>query len=724
TERLVPVAGAEVALHRINSATQVFDRPLRTRTDDRGHYLVENVPQGLYLIQARKRGVGMAQARLNIEAEIVARQDLILENPISLGGKLTGTVVEDTGNLDLWIPIPGARVTVMLPDGKSKTALTNRIGYYEIGDVQPGFHRVIAEKAEFEPQRQTVHVRPFQETEANFRLRKIAEKVGALRGTVCTQQQGIGEAPTIQVPLPGSLVTLFPAGRCPDKAFEAEENIPISRFSAWTNEEGQYAIRSIPAGEYVAIAFHRGYLPQRIVVTIVAETVTEQDFTLLPKPAPQMGSVAGMVIEDVGALDVLIPISEATVAMLNLDGRERFVTRSDEQGQFAFPEVPAGRYIGRACKEGYVPKSQPISVLPNEETRTTFALKKDLPIRTGEVFGSVVVISETAAGVTEQEPIADARVILLPCGIPWMRHRDRAVRPGIPPLETQTDASGDYRFVEVQPGSYLVCVEAEGYPRATKPATVLPDEQVEVNFAFPIQQTPTFGTLVGVVTDQSTGDPIIGAELVLWRQNFGAFARTISGEEGRFEFSRITAGEYILKAYMRGYVGFHTPVTVLANETVTQSVELVPVTNPPTATPRPEPTQTPKPEPTRTPSPTPTSTPRPELGSISGVVQTGSSSGALVPVPDAVVKLIRPDTSEWIRTQRTDSRGRYWFENVPGGVYVLKVLKEGFAVAERQVFLATGQNLEANFVLQPIVRLGAIYGVVFEELNSGSSVTH
>lgn len=715
--RLIPVAGAEVAMHRVNSAAAVFDRPLRVRTNEDGSYLIKDVPQGVYLIRAKKLGVGLAQARLSVESEETIQQDLILEMPPAIGGKLVGTIVEDTGNLDLWVPIPGAKVTVLLPDGRSKNAFTDRLGGYEIGEIPPGFHRVVAEKPGFEPQRQAVQIRSFQETEANFRLRKIVESVGALRGTVYKVQFD-SNASAIRVPLSGSLVTLFPTGRYSEKVLEAEENIPISRFSAWTDEQGQYAIRNIPAGEYVAVAFHRGYLPQRAVVSIVAEVVVEQDFVLLPKEETEKGSVVGMVREDVGNLLIVIPIPEATVAMLNLDGRERYATRTDEQGRFAFPEISAGRYIGRAIKEGYLPQSQPVSVLSGEETWALFELKKDIPIRPGEVFGSVVAISQTEEGQSVEEPIADARVILLPCGIPWSRHCGGLVRPGVPPLETRTDAQGNYRFPEVQPGSYRVCVEAEGFPRAVKPATVLPEQQVEVNFQLPKSVVPTFGSLNGIVTNAESGDPVAGAELAVWKANVGIIARTLSGEDGSFDFPRLPAGDYVLKANARGYAGFHAPVTIFADQAVTVSVALSPIIAPPTATPKPDPTKTPIPEPTRTPLPTPT--PLPEQGSISGVVQTRSAADVVVPVQDAVVKLIRPETSNWVRSQRTNSRGEYSFDNVPGGVYVLKVFKEGFLVPERRVTLEPGASLEVNFVLEPIPSAGAVFGTVFEQIRDGS----
>ncbi len=71
--------------------------------------------------------------------------------------------------------------------------------------------------------------------------------------------------------------------------------------------------------------------------------------------------------------------------------------------------------------------------------------------------------------------------------------------------------------------------------------------------------------VVGRVTD-GAGNPVRGAVLELVSEADGAKATASSGETGGFEFARLPAGVYILRAVREGLGDRTTRVTVAAGE--------------------------------------------------------------------------------------------------------------------------------------------------------------
>lgn len=64
----------------------------------------------------------------------------------------------------------------------------------------------------------------------------------------------------------------------------------------------------------------------------------------------------------------------------------------------------------------------------------------------------------------------------------------------------------------------------------------------------------TTGNVVGVVIDKATGDPLIGATVMIQGKNIGGFTKL----DGKFNLKNIPAGEYLIKISFVGY----SPITV------------------------------------------------------------------------------------------------------------------------------------------------------------------
>ena len=131
-----------------------------------------------------------------------------------------------------------------------------------------------------------------------------------------------------------------------------------------------------------------------------------------------------------------------------------------------------------------------------------------------------------------------------------------------------TDVNGTFTF-NVEPGTYTLFVEAEGYFNTTVSVSVGENETVIVQI--PLEPKPVNGTIVGQVLDASTGDPIAGALVWLYVGSTPVYTQT--NASGYFELT-VPEGDYTVYAFQRTYYMASTNVTVIANETVTTTIEL------------------------------------------------------------------------------------------------------------------------------------------------------
>jgi hypothetical protein len=79
-----------------------------------------------------------------------------------------------------------------------------------------------------------------------------------------------------------------------------------------------------------------------------------------------------------------------------------------------------------------------------------------------------------------------------------------------------------------------------------------------------------FATLYGVVTDSETGDPVGAANIVLSPGG----KTTISGSDGRYEFTNLEAAQYTVTVQKTDYQTNRKTVTAVAGERVQADIPL------------------------------------------------------------------------------------------------------------------------------------------------------
>lgn len=153
---------------------------------------------------------------------------------------------------------------------------------------------------------------------------------------------------------------------------------------------------------------------------------------------------------------------------------------------------------------------------------------------TGSIAGKVTV---QAAG----RPIAGARVILV--GL-----------DGAPTLVgSYTDREGDYRIANVPPGRYHLRA-LRGAWSMVEVKDVLVTVGVVTTMNFQLPQGGQSGIISGTVRDHESGEPLAGANIVLYRADgtpteIGA----LTNEDGAYRLLNVPPGRYRLQAALVSY---------------------------------------------------------------------------------------------------------------------------------------------------------------------------
>ncbi len=86
-------------------------------------------------------------------------------------------------------------------------------------------------------------------------------------------------------------------------------------------------------------------------------------------------------------------------------------------------------------------------------------------------------------------------------------------------------------------------------------------------------ETPTSGSIYGIITDSETGEPVRNAEVVLAPGN----NTTISGYDGHYEFSDLEPGQYKVQVRATGYASNSRQISVAVGASTSCDLLLTPV---------------------------------------------------------------------------------------------------------------------------------------------------
>ena len=389
---------------------------------------------------------------------------------------------------------------------------------------------------------------------------------------------------------PGAPLTLggnsTNAGTVAGTVTDAETGDPLApvwvdkngRTTTTTACRGAYRFDDVEPGTYTVTAHTVGYEPAEAEVEVVGGDTVTIDLALTPEadgpdPEPEDGEIVGTVT-DAGSGQ---PINGATVMLMD-DAYDVETTTTAADGTYTYEDVEPGQYVLAAEADGFEQSANTsVTVADGETVTADFALTPEggSEPEDGTVTGTV---TDEATG----DPIDGAEV-------------DKDGRT------TTTGPQGDYTFDDVEPGTYTVTADADGYEPASRTAEIVDGDIVTVDLALAAEPEPEpeDGEIVGTVTDAGTSSPIDGAQVTL----DGNGMSTTTSSDGAFGFGAIAPGTYTVSVDADGYEPASGTAEIIDGDTVTVDLALTPEPSDPEPDPDPEPEPEPDPAPEPEPEP-------------------------------------------------------------------------------------------------------------------------
>ncbi|WP_169907692.1 carboxypeptidase regulatory-like domain-containing protein [Priestia abyssalis] len=640
-----------------------------TVTNGSGTYMFSGLAPGQYQVRASAVNFGTN----TVGATVISNATTITNIPLQPNpGRITGTLTDSlTGT-----GISGATVQLINSSGTVvNTTITNGNGTYLFESVVPGSYSVVFTANGYSSSTVGAIVNSNQTTVINAALSRMA---GALSGTVVNNSN---------VGIEGAQVTVF------------QNNIPVA--TAVTDSNGDYLIPNLASGDYVVVASAENFAAQTLAAMIIDGQITLLNFTLQPNP----GTLTGQVTDSNGT-----PIIGATVSVQLSTGTGIIIASAvtDSNGIYTIPGLSSGTYTVNATAPNFQTAISGAVISPNATTTVNFALAPNPGAITGQITdaqtgtpiaganvevrvvdssGAIVatvfsdpngqyLVNQLAPGsytliisagnfqtaavsemvVSGQTSTANVSLSPSPGSItgPVLNSQGGTPIPGAAvnvvnsqgALITTVLTSEDGTFVVngLPPDQYTLTIFADNFQNGTVGAFV----QSNVTTPVTVSLVPQPGQITGTV------NPVVTGTVARLLDNNGRFIDSaVTNPDGAFQFSNLAPGSYTVSATAPGFGTTNAGVTVVANQSSSVSLDLVP--NP---------------------------------GTVSGVIT--SSNGQ--PLANALVH-ITDSTGTVIGFAFTDVQGQYTITNIPAGSYTLKASAENFIPSFVGVVLNPGQDL-------------------------------
>lgn len=522
-------------------------------SDEEGYFEITGLPVGdaaqpspwgpgkAYLIGTHK---GYTQISQQVDIDKSSPEKPLVLKTRALG-HLEGVVIDTEGE-----PVGGARVELAIPGVPAMFMSMNASGGLQkaITSSDGSFRLQVASLQQMGPFGKKMMIFVSHPAFATSRfplpdnLGDVLELVvgpgNTLRGTV-TDSSGRG--------VPGAILRLRPTVKVDRELAMITAMMPRASGKAYyANQEGEYVIPRLEAGEYDIDVIARGFARKQVQKLLVSRVEQVENFVL-----DSGGTITGNVIDDGGAplpgIEVVAiqtpsggderpEMREMEQAMLvfNSSGASTGVT--DEAGRFELTHLPEGEFSVVARKAGYKPAIVPA-------VGSGAHLEDMTMLRSASVEG---FITDAATG----RPIPSFTLMM------------QKVDPesgelnfdGFNQPRAYNDDEGYFRHDHLDPGKYEIGVSAPGYVFASREIHLGSGEVGAARIAL----NPGL-SLTGVVVEAATGAPIEGAQI---HHNFResreeknsrlrnrvtrrwGIQQVVTGEDGVFLIEGLEEGKY------------------------------------------------------------------------------------------------------------------------------------------------------------------------------------
>ncbi|SLM29352.1 exported hypothetical protein [Desulfamplus magnetovallimortis] len=492
-----PLEGAEISVDNYEYSTTTYvhylvddELPGVTIITSKGYYLIEDIPLGLHTVEVFKDGY--SDGYMEVELKATDRDpvvDFILEpdNPQPQTAKISGTVTDSvTGQ-----PLAGVEITM---NGVALSPLTSSQGYYQIEDVQPGQISLEFDLEDYNKATRQFTLEAGEERTLNVTLEPVVDiNTGIIVGNVM-------DAAT-EEPLEIMEVTLN------------GNNYPM------ISDTGYFMFEELPPGTYLVEVYVDGYAKGSIQRSLISDEVVTINFRLEAEgiTEPDTGSIRGNVTDSVTGQ----PLAGVLITMNGV----QLSSFTSSQGYYQIEDVQPGQISLEFDLEDYNKATRQFTLEAGEERTLNVTLEPVVDINTGIIVGAVV----------------DDETEELLSGIEVTLNRNDY------PMISDT---GYFIIEELPPGTYLVEVFVDGYKKGTQQVTIT-EELVAIDFRLEPEEStdPVTGSISGTITDDTTGQPLTGAEVAV----DGTTLSAKTSAQGRYLIQGIPLGDYSVKASLTGY---------------------------------------------------------------------------------------------------------------------------------------------------------------------------
>lgn len=380
-------------------------------TDEKGYYIIRNVPPGIYSLIAKKEGY-FSNVRDNVQVETgkTTRLDFNLTEGVE---DIDIQAYKGIGNIDGYVtdkdtkqPVIGVTISI---DGTPISAQTDEKGYYIIPNVPQGTYTVSASRIGYETVKmEDVQVLEEKTVTLNYNLTPLKE-VGDIVGYITDK--------ITEQPLAGVNIFL-------EEAVLSRQDT-TSRIRALTYDE----VIELPVSDLRRLLAAQSSIQ---VITNVRDTLRRSQVRDI-RDIRMRGRSQEVVLTFGGF--------STQVTLPNVPPRPLAV--SDEEGYYLIQNVPQGAYNLSVATADYIPQTRK-NVYVRDEITATWNFYMSLVNSGGKIDGYVT-------DRDTNQPLAGVNVTVNGAE-----------------LSAQTDENGYFMIENVRPGVYTVTASITGYRQQTQ----------------------------------------------------------------------------------------------------------------------------------------------------------------------------------------------------------------------------------------------------------------
>ncbi len=312
-------------------------------------------------------------------------------------------------------------------------------------------------------------------------------------------------------------------GTVTGRVVDASTNQPLAgvsvvsgQVSAITTNKGEFTLSDIPQGSQTITFSLTGYTTASVTVNITAGSIIDLG-TIPLSSSPTTGIIKGTVTD----ADNGQPLSDVTITVTG-SFTGSIITGAD--GTFIFDNVTPGTVTITASKTGYYSVTGTGTVVAGGILFFNPRLSRQPPLtNTGDLTGRVFDASTN-------RPIQGVTI---------------SISQG---PSTTTDSQGIFFIKDITPGTYQVTISAFGYISQVYQVMIIAGVTTDMQIVY-LMPSPQSTTITGRVTDVQTGNPIVGADVVV----VGTTLSAKTDSSGIYTITGINLLEFNLKASATGY---------------------------------------------------------------------------------------------------------------------------------------------------------------------------